>query len=305
MGRGTRMRWLALCLVPLACLTVFGSAANETDWEKADLHGSVKSVVTQEADLSQSFGVSVEGPKHSVSAIYYDSSGRKTEDWEYSDTGALETKTLYSYDAAGKLVESREYSTYGTLTGVTKYEYDAAGRRLGTTDYTAKGAIDGRSICRLDAAGNIVSIDSYDSDGAIETRLTFSFDASGRDLETCGYDKTGARITRTANEYDGSGHLTRMSVEAFWPEDGSLIMKGETTYDDNGNEATSTMGIYGIVALMAAATGNTSGVPSKRYEYVLDAQGNWTKKTQSDEVTKFGSTYWEPKKVTYRTITYY
>jgi hypothetical protein len=291
------MRWLALCLVPLACLTVFGSAANETDWEKADLHGSVKSVVTQEADLSQSFGVSVEGPKHSVSAIYYDSSGRKTEDWEYSDTGALETKIFYSYDAAGKLVESREYSTYGTLTGVTKYEYDAAGTPLGYTEYAGSGEISQRTIYHLDAAGNVATEDKYDASGAQTEHYASTFDGVGNMLETRIYTTTGVLSSRLTSEYDTSGQPTRQAIYSY-SDAGAQLVTAIITMDVNGNAAESTYTWYYPVSLLMPNS-------KSRYEYVLDVLGNWTKKTESEEVTKFGQTYWEPKKATYKTITYY
>jgi len=42
-----------------------------------------------------------------------------------------------------------------------------------------------------------------------------------------------------------------------------------------------------------------------KYDYEFDSNGNWTKQTESQQVTKFGKTSFEPTKVTIREITYY
>lgn len=47
------------------------------------------------------------------------------------------------------------------------------------------------------------------------------------------------------------------------------------------------------------------GTTVLKYEYEFDSTGNWTKKTEYKQVTKFGKTYFEPNEIIVREITYY
>jgi hypothetical protein len=40
-------------------------------------------------------------------------------------------------------------------------------------------------------------------------------------------------------------------------------------------------------------------------EYEFDSNGNWTKNTDYEQVTKFGKTFFEPKIITIREINYH
>jgi hypothetical protein len=41
------------------------------------------------------------------------------------------------------------------------------------------------------------------------------------------------------------------------------------------------------------------------YGYEFDAKGNWIKKTKSEWITKNGKSFFEPRQIISRTITYY
>jgi hypothetical protein len=97
-------------------------------------------------------------------------------------------------------------------------------------------------------------------------------------------------------EYDAAGKQLRSTLRLYY--DGNLAATIANTYDQNGNETYKTDISSPPLSLILPNVKST-------YEYVLDGQGNWTKQTESQEVTKFGQTYWEPKTATYRTITYY
>ncbi len=47
------------------------------------------------------------------------------------------------------------------------------------------------------------------------------------------------------------------------------------------------------------------GTKVLKYDYEFDSTGNWTKKTESNQVTKFGKTYFEPTEIIVREISYY
>jgi hypothetical protein len=99
------------------------------------------------------------------------------------------------------------------------------------------------------------------------------------------------RFAKWIDAYNEKGN----EIEDSWYNaDGSLKIKSVFTYDDNGNET------------MESDYDADGSLKTKSvYTYEYDPKGNWTKKMESEEVTKFGETYLEPQSVTIRTITYY
>jgi hypothetical protein len=84
-------------------------------------------------------------------------------------------------------------------------------------------------------------------------------------------------------------------IERSWYEaDGSPRGKWTYAYDAKGNK---------IEESSYKADGSIDGKVIYTYEY--DSIGNWTTKTEANQVNKFGKLIIEPKSVTVRTITYY
>ncbi|MGH9943495.1 MAG: hypothetical protein ACRD9R_14215, partial [Pyrinomonadaceae bacterium] len=97
-------------------------------------------------------------------------------------------------------------------------------------------------------------------------------------LETASYDMKGAKI-----DY------------AFFPTaTDSLTGKEVYKYDDRGN-----------IAEMTLLNADGSVLSKETYQYEFDRIGNWTKMTSLVAVVENGQMIFEPKEVTYRTITYY
>lgn len=97
-------------------------------------------------------------------------------------------------------------------------------------------------------------------------------------LETASYDIKGAKI-----DY------------AFFPTvTDSLTGKEVYKYDDNGN-----------IAEMTLLDTDGSVLSKETYQYEFDKLGNWTKMTTLVAVVEDGQMAFEPKEVTYRSITYY
>ena len=97
-------------------------------------------------------------------------------------------------------------------------------------------------------------------------------------LETASYDMKGAKI-----DY------------AFFPTaTDSLTGKEVYKYDDNGN-----------IAEMTLLNTDGSVLSKETYQYEFDKLGNWTKMTTLVAVVENGQMTFEPKEMTYRSITYY
>jgi protein associated with RNAse G/E len=85
-----------------------------------------------------------------------------------------------------------------------------------------------------------------------------------------------------------------MTAVSSYKADGSLFYNWLYSYDTKGNK---------IEWLEYKADGSLSR--KWLYSYEFDAANNWIKKTESNEVNRFGQVMVEPFKKTIRTITYY
>lgn len=84
-------------------------------------------------------------------------------------------------------------------------------------------------------------------------------------------------------------------VEWFrYTADGKINGRSTAIYNDTGNEIEKTWF-------------RPDGSISERwqYEYVVDAKGNWFKRSALKWVMREGKSFFEPYKVTYRQITYF
>jgi YD repeat-containing protein len=220
MAKSGRSIGLGLCAALILCLAVCGSGTKATHREKEGFYEEVKSVITEKASISQSFGTWVEGTRHAVSALYFDAAGQKIEEQQFTSAGTLTTKKLYVYDEGGRLAECREVSASGRPGNLIRYEYDAAGNPSGFTEYTASGEIESKALYQLDDAGNVVAKNLYDSDGALSSRWTSTFDSAGHEVETqsCGerrpahiVEHAGVRCRWQATQEHSQAVLRRQS----------------------------------------------------------------------------------------------
>jgi len=140
----------------------------------------------------------------------YDANKNKTR-----ETNPLGYSTYYTYDGQGNMA-----STTDPLGSITRYAYNAYGQVLTATDplgHTTTNEYDlkGNLTKTTDALGNVTTYE-YDDSG----NMSASVDPLG---------------TRAENSYDQYGYL----VETVVRDQGSVV-RNTYTYDENGNQITST-----------------------------------------------------------------
>lgn len=276
---------LAVALL-VVCLVV-GSvdADGKSHREMEGLVGPVRVAVEEVADYSQKFGEWTEGPRRKTiyhftpsgyftELLFYDENGvlwhRMT--FDYNEKGNLIKRTdsigfveLYAYDESNNNIEAVLYFA-GKARSRWEYKYDIGGNKVEEAKYESDGSLSEKTIFKYDEVGNVVEEFLYKADGSLWLKFRFKYDAAGNRIEMATYDLGGL-----------SGRHTYKRDRT-----GNIIEEEETQYDASGPVT-----------------------EKRRYEYEFDSHGNWTKQVCFRWVTRFGESYWEPQRVTYRTITYY
>lgn len=191
-----------------------------------------------------------------------------------------------------------------------------------------------KQILKYDYSGGIVTTDNFRGCSTDKFKLfstiivrydanektIFDPDRSIRAKKTTRYLKDG---TKVIEDFDGSGKL--QSTETIYsgkagtiremklPDEGHFI-KTVITESDKFIKETSRCQTKGVESdcgfillnkLTKLIVREERGETIKTYEYEFDGSGNWTKKTEYEQVKKFGKIELEPRKVWTREITYY
>jgi hypothetical protein len=284
---------LLILVLPLA---VYGK--RQTDREEDGLFGPVESVTSEEAKLSQSFGAWVEDHRHRTESKTYSAEGNLLVWIEYGDDGQQSARRVSTHDTAGRWIETRIYNALNQLKSRTVNEYVAgANLRSSCTVYFATGALDKKAVFLYDASGNLIRWDSYDADGTLNMMVQTTYDGMGNAVEECNYNGDGTLFSRRMTLYSSTGRVVHSTFHTY-NKAGTIDSTLLRDYDERGNEV-----------LLSATWAHPFSllIPDSKtaYEYLFDSHGNWIKQTGSEWVTKFGTSYWEPRTVIHRTITYY
>jgi hypothetical protein len=258
-----------MVLLVLALLYVYPAWAEpKIDKEKYHLLGSVQKVVTETAKLADKFGKWSEEKRMPSEIATFDEKGNLIEEDSYDVDGTVKSKAVYTYDTKENKAEEVSYKPRWRF-------FD--------------GPVDSKDVYAYDEKGNLIEESSYNPDGTLKSKTIYTRDAKGNLIEEAFYNPNGTLKSKLINTYDAKGNRTE---ETVYNSDGTLRTKTVSTYDENGNK--NEEDFY-----------NPDLRKKETYTYESDSFGNWTKRTTSTWVTKFGKSYFEPSLVTYRTITYY
>lgn len=148
----------------------------------------------------------------------------------------------------------------GHLTAMTWYRYSYMDGTLSATSET-----------RYDENGRAVAVEQRDPDGALMSRTEYRYQA-GHTAEMRTVDADGNETRRLVYAYDGGGRPVRQETYV----DGALAYVNETTYDAQGNRASSRRS-DGAGTLITERT-YTDGGPSFE-ELRYDEAGNVTRRS--------------------------
>jgi hypothetical protein len=242
-------------------------AGQQTDREEEGLLGPVRSLVTQDALLTQT--------------DRFDAAGwvlERVQEGMESLQGLWPLRFIYEYDPTRQHRSERVWDGRGELIKETRVVYDERGHRIAEVAVWGDGTFDNASFYTYDAEGRrllglhyngtaVINLNrcSYDEQGRL-VRETFSrnyrYDPSGTLVMTPNVFEFGYEVVST---YDSQRHVREKLVTDLL---GHLQTRSEFDYDERGNQIEErTFDHKGALA------------ERKQYRYEYDATGNWVKET--------------------------
>ena len=232
-----------------------------------DLNGPVQHVLIEQAFQTSHAEDTQESQRQKIAAISFDKETRLTQHIQYAADGTVNRKITYTYAPSTNTTQQIIYARHRVPQERITIIAEQDEQRHIRTFYT-DGILLRQLITTRDAQGRIVKEEQYNTAGTLFHRLIHTFDEQGRKVATAHYNATGF--------FDGP------------------IGTSEYVYTDVGQLRESRD--YGPDGFLVRKWG---------YQDELDDHNNWTKRTLSRWVEKFGRSYFEPVKVLYRAITYY
>lgn len=289
-----------LCLVVISLITFSASKENEPEYE---LQGSVLRVEerTFDLELTEKFGErsweEIPSPDLNTNTTYttfhrlaskaeLDADGDIISMLKYIYNRENELIELNFYDASGKLTEKMTYDRKGSPKSAENSIYDYHSRYI----YNANGKLREKVLYKRYKNGHVKSMTSYKPNGALVAQSKLTWDRFGNRASEAKFDERGKMLFKNVLTYDERNYIH--SRKSFGPN-GQLTARVTYSTDSMGNITLSKE--YG-------KDGKVSGI--WKYEYEYDEIGNYTTKTVSASVFKFGRRVIEPQYVTYRKLYY-
>lgn len=224
-------------------------------------------------------------------------------DLDFSNTGLITRKTLYTYGETVFRVTEFEYDDSGRLTRTE--DFDATGTKIGSselvfsqgacawTDRDGVGVMTGRGVEDYDGE-RLISVSTFDSRGTPRTNKTFEYSNNRLAKSDSRYHlPNGALTERWLTDYDSEGRAARtygLNADGSPRGDG----KYRYEYDERGR--------CGKVWTYNEFDDSTTPSGVSIYEYVDDELGNWIeqRKRHMSRNDSYESTTITTRKLTYR-----
>lgn len=253
-------------LLGLFFMTSCNSQKRETDLEKNNLKGNVRSLKEVSYEAITTFGKIHKGSKKREFFIDHDryitfnEIGNKTEEKNYSSEGNFLSNWEYKYNDKGLIRKISRFEPVGTLSINEVYEYDdnliVEYRLLVDT-----GKID-KTIYKLNENGNVVEETHHNFDSSVFKKI-YEYDNKGNLTTELTYSD-GKPAGKTIYVNNDTGDV--IADVNYYP-DGSFLWKSTYVYDDKHNLIEFKRSVSGVDTI-------------KKYEYTYDSRGNWIKKIE-------------------------
>lgn len=211
---------IGLAVVSLCVPAALAKPVYKTDRERADLHGLVNTVVTEQ-EITETEGDKTQVRKIKIREATYDRAGNLLEDKIFMSSDMTKTRKPVRADAATVTFESE----MGNST--EHYKFDDAGNMIEKTvtygaDPNAKA--DETMRYTYDKKRRVIQEDSIAEDGSVQSSAVFTRDARGNvvGVETRGKDAKPPYPTLIyAYEFDKQGNWVKrtQTVTNVAPED--------------------------------------------------------------------------------------
>jgi YD repeat-containing protein len=312
---------LTLAIVIAGALCAGAQAQNKIERERGGLLGPVRSARAEAEEQTPGDGKTAGGRRVPLYSVTYDARGNTVERAEFNWDGSPSRKLVYTYDGQGRETGYEEYT--GALASPRRHVYvlDERGKRIEYKIVQPDGAAGERLLYKYDAQGRLAEEELREHKGALIGRIVYAYDDRGAQVSRTGFNADGS-VSYVANDtYDAAGRLTERARR-----DGGLpTYKVRYAYDRRGRlverEAVGSVVETDFPPGEAPAPGRTvyvyqdkerpreliayapDGSVSERVRVEYDPRGNWIRRTHQPRAPAAGGR--EPRRVEYRTITYF
>jgi hypothetical protein len=202
-----------------------------TDWNKFNLNGEVKSFREIKILAVDNFSIIAEGKK--VRHIYnkevlFNLDGNKIEKNDYIPDGTLEKRTMFLY-RGDQLVEYNNYDSQGMLFGTGKYESNDDDLVSSLHYKTTDGRYNWNETYKYDSDGKLIEMQRFKTKEVIDDKEKYSFNENGSIKESEFYKKN--KIL-SKNRYKYTESKDNYSELVFGD---TTIFKYKYIYDVEGN----------------------------------------------------------------------
>jgi len=241
------MKLLTTTIVFILLLNFSVLAQNKKmDRETDGLKSSVKSVLTEIANLKKTSGKLVDSDRRHKEAITYDSNGNRLT-WKTYDylTGTLFDSVIYTRIDGDKVAIYEEVDSPNKIIQITsapsdkptkssdprytnkfKYKYDSDGNMSEEAWYQNDGSLWLRYVYKF--KGNQKEELVYSADGTLNQKYVHTLDDKGNEIETLFYDteknKLESKETYKHLEFDAKGNWTKR-ITSEGDEESKFVVK--------------------------------------------------------------------------------
>jgi antitoxin component YwqK of YwqJK toxin-antitoxin module len=244
----------------------------QSDREKANLIGKVKSVTSSSADFT---GDKIEGNGYSLKppeTVLCDEMGNEVEDQMVSDFGEQMGKSIKKFDSEHQLLENVWVDPKGNVVRKDVFIY-ANGKLSEIRTFDDKNLLREKTGRVYDANARLIQEVYYDATKPVAKIVYVYKSGATQPMEIAFFLTDGRKATapvgpclgahRIAITYDENG---RTLSEDTYEVSGELKKSYRWTYNDKSNVAT-----YVVKS--------SSSIVTFVYSYEYDAKGNWIKRT--------------------------
>lgn len=134
-----------------------------------DANGRMTTAVSYRADGTFAYGRSCE----------YDSEGNEIRSNSLTESGRIESYTLYQYNEQRIRSKILHYKNDGTFIYGYSYEYDSEGRTIRSNRLGADDGIESYVLTEYNADGRMVRESSFDGSGTLKSYTEYEYDETG------------------------------------------------------------------------------------------------------------------------------
>lgn len=262
----------------------------ETDWQKQNLNGKVKSIYTRGYNAEEKYGeyVKTEWIRNDDFDIFihddyktiFNTNGFETLSESYYSNGKTFSQSIKTYSSSDKILRENSFSEfYGRTENITNYTYNEEGLLIEKITYKGDGTIESKVGFKYDENEVLIEeLNGINTDD--ETLIKYTYDSESRVIEINSYENSNGKLnSRELSTYNDELLINHKALGV----DGALIHSNDYLYAPNGKNVERIFVDYAYRHIVAIEKKKLEFVTSKftRHSY-FNENNDLFKETETD-----------------------